>query len=434
MKSESKHRAISASRTRRSVLLVLPMCGLAGLFLTAQQLYPHLAAAYWQKQLAEAPAARSEIALDELAELGDVGLAALVEALDCDCEAVAQGAMRHLLDRLEKWNELSEKERSRRTLALVESLAKHAAAFGPTARRDACDLATHVIVLRPIGESTGDRSRLLAACDEILQTASSRPGESFLVSSARGKPNPETDARVAQSLASSEQRQRATVQFDPLPGGGLPLREVPADAPKIEHKLPGTDGEVPPGYFQEPAGTRSLDFSNHNAKPLRVSQIPRSPTQGAAMRRAESPIRAASNDASPPRETPSNDMGNRTTIDLMRRLAKSDDGQAEELQGELRRRGLSATEIGLARRLFDANPEARKQLVAELPCVPNIDASDWLLQCTKDEDAEVRLAAFSLLATSSNSLLLQKVKIAAANDADTRVRKIAEKIRDERMK
>jgi hypothetical protein len=100
------------------------------------------------------------------------------------------------------------------------------------------------------------------------------------------------------------------------------------------------------------------------------------------------------------------------------------------LRAELRRRGLSQVEIDLAERLFDPDPAVRKRLVAELPGMAGIDASTWLIQCCKDEDAEVRLAAFSLLATSPNPLLLQKVKVLATNDSDARVQHLAEQIRE----
>jgi len=36
-------------------LVVLPALGVAGLFLTAVQLFPHQAAEYWRRQLADAP-------------------------------------------------------------------------------------------------------------------------------------------------------------------------------------------------------------------------------------------------------------------------------------------------------------------------------------------------------------------------------------------
>jgi hypothetical protein len=436
MKRNATDKGTPVGGARWFVLVVLPICGLAGLFLTARQVYPHLAAAYWQRQLADVPAARAEIALSQLAELDDAGVVALVEALGSEREAVALGAKRHLLDGLEKWRSLPETEQSQRTLMLVESLAEYGAAFGPTARRDACELATQVLLLPPIGKSPADRSRTVAACDEVFQFALTLPGESLGVAPVQAKPKSKTGDRAPQSIVLQplDRQHGVASQFDPLPGGGLPLREAPAEKPKIEYKLPGEDRELPPGYFQEPAGTRSLDFSNQNAKPLRVSQIPNSPTDGVATRPVEPPILATSNNTLPPGETPPSDLQNCATLDLMRQLADPNDGRARDLQAELRRRGLSAAEIGLARRLFDANPAVRKQLVAELPATPDIDASDWLLQCAKDEDAEVRLAAFSLLATSPNALLRQKVKIAAASDADTRVRQIAEKIRDERVK
>jgi hypothetical protein len=114
----------------------------------------------------------------------------------------------------------------------------------------------------------------------------------------------------------------------------------------------------------------------------------------------------------------------------MRQLAQSEGSERESLQAELRRRGLSPNEIDLAERLFDSDPAVRKKLVAELPNIADIDATVWLLQCCKDEDADVRLASFSLLATSSNTILLQKLKNMAASDSDERILRIATQLMD----
>lgn len=114
----------------------------------------------------------------------------------------------------------------------------------------------------------------------------------------------------------------------------------------------------------------------------------------------------------------------------MRQLAQSEGSEMESLQAELRRRGLSPVEIDLAERLFDPNSVVRKKLVADLPNIADIDATGWLLQCCKDEDADVRLAAFSLLATSSNTIMLQKLKNMAASDSDERILRIAAQILD----
>jgi hypothetical protein len=229
-----------------------------------------------------------------------------------------------------------------------------------------------------------------------------------------------------------ELKNSAASPINPLPGGGLPLVAAPADEQKPEVILPGENRDVPPSYFQEPSGTKMLDFSNRTAHPL---QVPESAAPQNARKNSPpnevGPVRSMSLEE--PQGGDNSALQNpRTweTLELMRQLGKTEGDQAELLRAELRRRGLSAAEIDLAGRLFGGDSAERKRLVAELSSMAGIDASAWLMLCCKDEDADVRLAAFSLLATSPNPLLLQKIKVLAQNDADARIQHIAEQIHD----
>ena len=424
-------RKVGRVRTRFWIA-VLSAFGLVGLFFTGQQVYPRLAASYWRNQLTDAPAERVEVILGQLAELDDAGTAVLVEALGSEREVVARAAKHRLLDQLEQWKALPEEKYAQRLMSLAETLATQVTAFGPTAHRDASELAAHILLCTSNGESSSDRSRLIAACDDVFQTTMADPGVS---SSPLAQP-PEGDRTAARSVALErwDSQKTAATHFDPLPGGGLSIREMPAEDQKSDKVLPGENREVPPAFFQEPAGSRSLDFSNQLANPLHVpeSASPQIIRKNAASGE-DRPIRSMSHEESKSgADAASLTLRTCETLDLMRQLGDSEQERAEELQAELRRRGLSAAEIDLARRLFDADPAVRKRLVADLPGMPDIDASAWLMQCCKDDDADVRLAAFSLLATSTNPLLLQKLKVLAQNDADARIQHVADQIHEER--
>ena len=419
-------------------IIALSAFGMVGLFFTGLQVYPRCAASYWRRQLDDAPEERVEVILDRITELDEAGIPVLVDALGSERETVALAAKRRLLDRLEHWKALSEEERSLRLLTLAETLAAHVAAFGPTAREDASDLASLILLNPSSSESSRDRSRLIAACDDIFQATAAVQGESSPTSKVHAVSvrQAEEDRASYRSLASEQwnSEKTAAMQFDLLPGGGLPIGEQPAEERTSDHVLPGENGEVPPAFFQEPSGTRALDFSNQMAHPLHVRETAspqndqKTPATG-----EDRQIRSMSHDESKSRgDTAALNLRMCETLDLMRQLSDADEDRAKPLQAELRRRGLSAAEIDLAGRLFDSDPAVRKRLVAELPGMADIDASAWLLQCCKDGDADVRLASFSLLATSTNPLLLQKLKVLAQNDADARIQHVAEQIHDDR--
>ena len=107
---------------------------------------------------------------------------------------------------------------------------------------------------------------------------------------------------------------------------------------------------------------------------------------------------------------------------LLHRICLSDPKEAAAARTELSRRGLTEVHFDLARRLFGADPGVRKQLARTLPELKSIDATPWLLHLSKDADAEVRLTAITLLATSGDPALLQQVEQIAAEDDDPRIR------------
>jgi hypothetical protein len=411
----------------RFCMFALSLCGLMGLFFTGQQIYPHMAAWFWKQQLSDAGAERVEVIMDQLAGLDDAGMAAIVESLGSDSEAVAGGAKHKLLILLESWKPLTEEERSQRLLNLAEMLAFQAELFGPSARRDASELAARILLCPFTSESPNRRSRLITACDEVFQSATSASGELSAPPVANAK-LAQRSAKPGTAQNQWNSKNSVALQFDPLPGGGLPLVAEPVEDKKTKVILPGENREVPPSFFQEPSGTRMLDFSNRMNHPL---QVPETTTQKTPPSSTGVPIQSMSLEESKVGENSTlQNFREWETLELMRQLGKAEENQAESLRAELRRRGLSQVEIDLAERLFDPDPAVRKRLVAELPGMAGIDASTWLIQCCKDEDAEVRLAAFSLLATSPNPLLLQKVKVLATNDSDARVQHLAEQIRE----
>ena len=81
---------------------------------------------------------------------------------------------------------------------------------------------------------------------------------------------------------------------------------------------------------------------------------------------------------------------------------------------------------------ISADPAVRKELARALPELRSIDAAPWLMQLGKDADAEVRLTAITLMATSGDPLLLEEVERVAGNDSDPRIREQVDRIAEQR--
>lgn len=120
------------------------------------------------------------------------------------------------------------------------------------------------------------------------------------------------------------------------------------------------------------------------------------------------------------------------TLDLMRRLRTSGGDATAQIRAELVRRGFSEVHLELARRLFDPDPRARLELARRLPGLQSVDAEPWLVWLCEDEDAEVRAAAMALLATTGDPALLRRIERMAETDGDARVRRQAERLRQQR--
>jgi len=119
-------------------------------------------------------------------------------------------------------------------------------------------------------------------------------------------------------------------------------------------------------------------------------------------------------------------------FDLVRQLRADDARTVAAARAELLRRGLTEVDLELGRRLFDPNPDVRRQLVRALPALQSVDPAPWLLRLCQDEDPEVRMAAMALAGTTGDPQLLDQVEAIARQDADNRIRDLADQLATQR--
>jgi hypothetical protein len=117
---------------------------------------------------------------------------------------------------------------------------------------------------------------------------------------------------------------------------------------------------------------------------------------------------------------------------LLQRWLSVDKSAQGQLDLELARRGLGKPSVEIARVLFSDRVEDRIRLVQQIMTAPGINASAWLQLFTEDEDANVRLAAITLMSTSNNPSLKEQAYQATLHDRDPRVADLAGRLRDRR--
>jgi hypothetical protein len=103
-----------------------------------------------------------------------------------------------------------------------------------------------------------------------------------------------------------------------------------------------------------------------------------------------------------------------------------------QIEQELQRRGFGYLRPDLVRLAMSGDSKERTRLVRDLLDTPGVGTKAWLMLLSADADAEVRLAAVSVMATSSDAELLESAWQAALHDRDPRIAGLAERLRDRR--
>ncbi len=187
----------------------------------------------------------------------------------------------------------------------------------------------------------------------------------------------------------------------------IPMEEVPQEL----SNRPWT----PPVFRPSPATTTGdqsrgiWKSSNNSSGPIRV------PTQRSDHAKLEDPF--AKVDSST----------------LMHRWINATGSEAESIERALtteRRFGrLSRELVGL----YTSNqPQERLRLTELVTATPGVNSRPWLLMLADDSQADVRLAAVTLMATSTDPILVEKAWQTAIRDKDPRVAKLAGRLRERR--
>src|SRR5207237_7069980 len=124
-----------------------------------------------------------------------------------------------------------------------------------------------------------------------------------------------------------------------------------------------------------------------------------------------------------------------TAIDsreLLRRWLAAGNGDVQSIERELAKRGFGKLTPRLVRQFFSQDAEERMRLVDCVIAQPGAGSGAWLLLLADDVDAEVRLFAVTLMATSNDASLVEKAWQVSIRDHDPRIADLATRLRDRR--
>jgi hypothetical protein len=354
--------------------------------------------------------------MGRLEELDEAAIPSLVIAMTSSRECVARAGAKAIRRQLARWETLSVDGAALRQRHLARALADAYPTLSPAARRDAAEIAARLLSHSPAAGSRGN-AEFLAACAEVLRAdplqGGHAIGESVRPSHARpalpDRKAPATDQRKPEDMP-------GLASVSDIPSeltNPRPLKHASAPSPATS-----IDSTANP--LRSPAPTPSAAETTAVALDRSASATSNEP-------RRLSPIRQAGFDDHSPLEgqAATTPTGKTDLRELARRLNDENSEQAKAASKELQRRGFSVAEVGLARQLLHPDAAVRKKLARALPETVGVDAAPWLMELSRDPDADVRLEAITLMATTGDPAVLEALRKLVAADPDERIQRLS---------
>ena len=391
----------------------------------------------WRRQIDVTTDAQAPSAVQRLASFGRPAIPLLVELVGSVRPGVAAAAGQALRNRLEEIERLPVEEAQIDVELLIDSLAEHVEHFGPEGRVLAGQLV-HSAIRVPTKSASVDRMKFNSQCRRILLATSQQRQQSaqpvkFSPNAPSASQAPIPGPRQTETLGGRDDIDRL-LEVAAVPGGGLSMGDL-----------------EPPRLAIRTTSRSNSELAEPDPFPLQPVRIDKGPPRPELfwhtpqLKRIESPSPATSRQPNPNssperhsgvRKSPleSADSAGTGLVNLkveqvIYRLGDKHVGMAKSAERELKRRGFRPAEIAIARRLADSDAMSRRMLVDQLPSIPGIDARPWLLQLASDEEADVRLAALSSLASLNDPTVTQRVIQLAVGDSDPRITRLADQLR-----
>jgi hypothetical protein len=106
--------------------------------------------------------------------------------------------------------------------------------------------------------------------------------------------------------------------------------------------------------------------------------------------------------------------------------------QRAEIEEKLAERGFRRMSTRVVKQYLSDDLQERLRVVDSVLTEPDVDPRPWLLLLADDDDADVRLMAVSVMATSNDERLLEAAWETAIGDRDPRIADLAERLKARR--
>ncbi len=388
-------------KKRSKLLPAIVLASMLAVFGWAFHQHKSWLASYWREQLESAPLGEIDGLILCLGEMNRDGLAALVDCLASPRSEVREAALARLKRTIAQWSQSPSEVGDCNYLA--ERLALASANFSGWSSEQSAALAEWLLQLNlPSGV---DRFQLTAHCQQVFRNCRWQPGHL-----GRSKP-----------VAADKKNLPSPLPGNP-PGGKSPPTSVSAAATEVPNSgenLVAANVEVPmPTLLVQTADPEGAKADEAMQEAIRSSHSAREAAANSRMGEG----------ATPTVTWDLVELKRRNTASLLSMLRDGDPQANDAAEFELQRRGFRPSHLELARRLADPNPEVRRLWVEQVPRLTSIDPRPWLWWLATDSDAEVRLTALSLLATTNDLATHRQLIEAARIDGDPRIRELGDRL------
>lgn len=455
--------SVLAPSKRRASFYTLPVVVVIGFLLVA-------GLAAWQRadvvadladRIAHGDSAEATSAVRQLAAMPSAPLTILVDAATSDEHATAEAVQVAINRMLGRWQR--DLEKKRRVSAIAAELTKLAAELAEQRREfptaDYPWLAgTTRKILRLANKCPAEKTPLVAMhCDAIMSVIGAGDSRTTPIA-GRDQPvseesNMANDAAAvpAADADNRESRQaRLDRDFSAFPSQSVVAgSEISTESPEATSEvslMPASNadqwdtgdsptmGERDRGDWQRDAaqsgrGALPGDRSSRPDWSLPIFRIlPAMPMTTKADDNAEAKL----DDGSSRSAVPSLRIAASETRALLGRWRSASGNELQFVEHDLATRGFKHLPKRLVEQYLSDELEDRLQLFDGVLTEPGVDARPWLLLLADDENAEVRLLAVTVMATSDDKSLVERAWQVAIRDRDPRIADLAGRLRDRR--
>jgi len=376
--------------------------------------------------------------LQRLANLGSPALRALVALSSSQRARVAFRARQTIEEKFATWQTRAGVDGSfdiaAPMMALASAFANQADRFDSEGKRWVSSLTIRMVDLAE-SLSADDATELLGECDRVLAAVPPQ--------GPRLRSFPET---AQLRLPANQNRLNVPdVQLDLLAVPSESSREIFSQGQVISLPEGETQTVGMPAY-RESTPSKSTEFTRKsdlkfskwspkwNAQAMPQESSLRPLVRVAPLRipgtHSSSGLSSEVVDVPTPQEMARNQKSLRKMSSkvLITRLRQADHYEAGSIRVVLRERGFAEAEWALAELFSSPRVEDRDQIVEAVSTLPADNTRRWLRWLLKDEAAEVRLHALTVLATTNDPQLFRLAREIAVADQDARVSELASRI------